>query len=131
MHDVGGGHPCYAKNPDQDLEALGASPGSALDCEMEGLDQLGNRNTMQATYVIVSFPITTLRKVFKGEINFNHIFIESHTAQMLFQRVINITYSTFFLKLSSKFSVYFTLITHSNLKKPHFECSVTTRMSGH
>lgn len=109
-------------------KALPLSDFSLLSCKMEGL---GNRNTTQATYVIVSFPITTLRKVFKGEINFNNIFIESNIAQMLFQHVINITYSTFFLKLFSKCSVYFTLTAHINSKKPHFECSVTMRVSGH
>ena len=53
---------------------------------------LGKRNIRQGAYVIVSFPITTLRKVFKGKSTSYNIFIKFNIAQMLFQHVTNIKY---------------------------------------
>lgn len=52
----------------------------------------GKRNIRQGAYVIVSFPITTLKKVSRGESNSYNTFTKFNVAQMLFQHVTNINY---------------------------------------
>jgi hypothetical protein len=91
---------------------------------------------MQATNIILTVLINTLKFLKINEFNFNELFYLSEHIQILsFEHVINIEKYCTFLHLcvhanSVKSITYFTIEAFFSLAKPHFRCSKARRASG-